>query len=293
MRKKERLLFFDIVRISAIILVVSQHILGTLTPSITIPDYETIPIGKIGVIIFVFISGAILYVTSEKMTFNIYNILIFYYKKFLRLYPAMWLSLLVAIMLNPGILQFQTLKYLLIQLSGTPVYFLDFNTPNIWTHLINPLTYFIGLIAGLYLIYPIIHIIIKKYPHHVLIGTMTISIISTTHYHITIFSGNPLAYLMYFVLGTYIAYFRIYPKSKTNSNVIIFLSELSFYIFLTHTLIVNLWKTSPILYIVLAVLIAYILMLTDNIVKMKLEYIFDVIKASLGEKYERENILGE
>lgn len=269
--KKERLIFFDIARICAILLVVSQHILGALTPSITIPGYENLPIGKIGVIIFVFISGALLYLTSEKMTFTVSNTFTFYYKRFLRLYPAMWSSFLIAIMFNPVIFQFQTLKYWLVQLSGTMVYFLDFNNPNIWGHLINPLTYFIGLIAGLNLVYPIIHNAIKNHPYHVLFGAIVISILSTTFYNITIYSGNPLAYLMYFVFGAYIAHFGIYPNNKIDSdNVIVFFSELSFYIFLTHTFILGYWWINPVLFIVLAVLLAYILMLIDEKVRKAL-----------------------
>ncbi len=272
-QKKERLIFFDILRICAILLVVSQHILGMNTPAIKIPGYETIPIGKIGVIIFVFISGALLYLTSEKMTFTINNIHIFYYKRFSRLYPAMWISFLIAIMFQPDILQFQTLKYWLVQLSGTMVYFLDFNSPNISPYMINPLTYFISLIVGLYIMYPIIHNAIKKYPYYTVFGAVAISIMSTSFYHITIYSGNPLAYLMYFVLGVCVSHFGTYPRNMiSHENVIVFFSDLSFYIFLTHVFILKFWQINPILFVVQAILISYMLMLVDGNIQDILRY---------------------
>ncbi len=278
MEIKGRFLFFDIVRIIAILMVVYQHINSSL--HISVPSFlfmgETLGIGKIGVILFVITCGAVQFISSQKTEFTIKNTLLFYYKKFIRLYPALWFSFIIAIIVEPQYIKLQTLSDWIIQISGTTVYFKDITNQTTFLTLINPISYFISLIIGLYLVYPLIHKIVKHYPDIVLLISILISAVAIQKYNIGINSGNPLAYFMYFTFGIYIVNKGYYPKTTISlKNFIVFISNLTFYIFLTHGCMLNYWLSEShnyniIMFVISSILISVLLMLVDNMIQLSI-----------------------
>ncbi len=278
MNSKNRFLFFDVIRIMSILMIVYQHINSSLHRDV--PSYlimgETLGIGKIGVILFVITCGSVQYISSKDINFDFKTILSFYYKKFIRLYPALWISFIIAIIVEPQFVYLQSLNDWVIQLSGTTVYFIDIKNEIVFLNLINPISYFISLIIGLYLIYPLIHKIIRQYPTLILFISVIISTISIQYLNIDINSGNPLAYFMYFVFGIYISNKELYPKNIIdNKNIIVFVSDLTFYIFLTHGCMLNYWLNDVhghniFMFIISSILISLLLMKIDNIVQSKI-----------------------
>ena len=118
-----RLLILDVARIIAIGLVIVHHLFSleyVPNPFFTIPYYGPMQIGKLGVAMFVFISGAALEMSaSTKGTiFNRSNLLAWYGKRALRLYPAMWISCILALLMRPWLLMQQTSTTAIAQLTG-------------------------------------------------------------------------------------------------------------------------------------------------------------------------------
>jgi|GEM_PF-2791439 peptidoglycan/LPS O-acetylase OafA/YrhL len=285
--KREHLLFFDILRIGAILMVVYQHILSSINenvPSIMIMG-ETLGIGKIGVLVFVTVSGALLFISTSETTFTFSNVLPFYYKKFVRLYPALWMSFIITIIAEPQILQYQSTKDWIIQLTGTTVYFMDITNLTVWSHLINPVSYFISLLIGLYLIYPLVHNLTKYLSFLTIIGAIAISVASKFYYNISFGSGNPLIYLMFFVLGAHIAIMGLYPKISINSKSgIVVASSLSFYVFLTHGIMINIWYNNILMFAIATLGMSSLLMIVDDKIQSDIKKI--VIK-----NYEARTVL--
>jgi hypothetical protein len=255
---------------------------------------ESLNIGKIGVLIFVTISGALLYISLKETEFTFKNVWSFYYKKVVRLYPALWMSFAVFIIADPQILQYQTLRLWLIQLSGTTVYFINIATPEFydysarnwffWRGLVNPISWFVSMIIGLYIMYPIIHNLINKNKYFsflTMLGAGIVSVVSHEN-HFTFGSGNPLPYLMFFVFGVYIAKNGLYIKSTIRTDsIIVFLSSLSFYVFLVHGSLLksdifqHMW-----IFITATLLVAAGVMYMDNLIQLNIKKIekIEVIK---------------
>jgi peptidoglycan/LPS O-acetylase OafA/YrhL len=277
MIQKERYIFFDILRITAMLMVVYIHIFirQDYYIHLPIPSFiflsNTIDIGKMGVIIFILISGSMLYMSTKERQFNFKNILPFYYKKFARIYPTLWLSLPIYLILNMWILRFQNIAMIFIQITGTTVYFVNITNINEFEPLINPIVWFISLIVGLYLLYPILFNLMKYKPMLTLVISGYISYCAQINYTTSMAFGNPLAYLSFFVLGMFIVQFEIYPKYTIDStNKIVFLSNLSFYIFLIHGAIFGIWNNNIIMFIILTLIISWFVMLIDNKIQSKL-----------------------
>jgi len=176
MSMKKRLLFIDILKIIGIGCVLFWHLFfNTYHLVWFLPLYGMLHLGGLGVILFLIASGAAL--TYNQYNFNdVKNILIFYYKRLVRVYPAMWLSTLFTFLLLPS--SFQNIHYikLLEELTGFYYYF------NKTTPIINSSIWFIGLIIILYILYPLLYNIIRKYRYY---GFIVIFIISmATHIYL-------------------------------------------------------------------------------------------------------------
>lgn len=274
MESRMRLLAFDIIRIIAILMVLNQHLTANFL-TIVIPGYDYISIGKLGVILFVFVSGAVLYFSKSEFH-NLKDVLNFYYKRIVRLYPAMYLSFILAILLRPDIIDKQTTTSLIVQLSGTLIYFPDILAPN-WGTLLNPMSYFIGFIMVFYLLYPLIVTLIKKSPYITMFVSIMISVTSTLYFNENINSSMPAPYLMFFVFGIFIAHLGLYIKTENNDRHIAFLSDLSFYVFLVNSIILSTEAAKAFVFIyALIPFYAYILMHVDIMVKREIDHVLSL-----------------
>jgi peptidoglycan/LPS O-acetylase OafA/YrhL len=230
-----------------------------------LPLYGMIHPGGIGVILFLIASGAAL--TNSQYNFNgAKNILIFYYKRLVRVYPAMWLTILFIYLLFPSL--FKNIEYmkLIQQITGFYYYF------NKDIPVINSSLWFIGLIVILYFLYPLLYRIIRKYRCYGFIAIFTISMASRIYlYKNPGFLGyNSLFYfgaipnLWAFCLGIFIVVINLYPKFESKNSVIKGLANLSFYVYLLQFAIIPFYNLSISLFLIELLFSSYMLMLTDN-----------------------------
>lgn len=265
--QQSRLLFFDFLRIICIGLIVIYHI------AIVLPIYEiaTAPlefnlfylnIGILSVSVFILVSGAVIELTYTHMK-TIHDYVEYIGKRVQRIYPAFWLSLLIGLMINQQLLA-TPLNRLLWEFSGFNAFTGD------WGGEINVSTWFIGLIVVLYLIYPYLSWMLKKYPMTTLICTFLITYglrYFLNYYHIgdaSLPRWLPLCNLFMFTLGIFIVQKRFYPQTVYNSKILLFLSELSFYVFLTHVTFLHIAKINLPFYIMMVFIVAVMAYLFDK-----------------------------
>lgn len=246
-KKRERILFFDILRIIFVGLIVYGHSQFAYIPwlnSILYMDgsmpFNIYPLGLTGLSVFglIFVSGAVLEYNYKKIErFSEYTR--FMFKRVIRLYPAFWMSLILSIILYPWVLQngifstFMEFTGFFILLGQGPGY-------------LNTMGWFIGTILCLYIIFPVLSKIVKEYRLWSLLLFLIISYLS----RFLLISNNlisldllprwlPICNLFEFCLGIYLIQNTLYPKNIDNSPFIQKLSELSFYVFLFHMIVID------------------------------------------------------
>ena len=165
--------------------------------------------GILGVALFLFASGASL-AQNTKIN-NIGDILKFYIKRFLRIYPAYWTAIILCIVFSSTLLQFN-FRNCIELITGFQAYLADFNGP------LNYAFWFIGLIICLYLIYPILDYLFKKKPHLTIISLFFISLFSRIIFNEFNNFGMdrpaewfPLCHVFEIGLGIYIIKIDFYP----------------------------------------------------------------------------------
>jgi peptidoglycan/LPS O-acetylase OafA/YrhL len=89
---KERLAFLDVARGLAALLVLVEHGLESCVPGYEGWGYDYVYLGKVGVLVFLIVSGFIIPVSLEQGGSNAR----FWLRRFFRLFPAYWLSILLA-----------------------------------------------------------------------------------------------------------------------------------------------------------------------------------------------------
>lgn len=136
---KKRLLFIDILKIIGVGCVLYWHLFYNTKDLVWfLPVYGMVHLGGIGVILFLIASGAAL--TYNQYNFKVTkNILTFYYKRLVRVYPAMWLTMLFIFLLMPSLLENIDYLKLLQELTGFYYYF-NKDIPTI-----NSSLWFVGL----------------------------------------------------------------------------------------------------------------------------------------------------
>jgi len=244
-KKSQRIVFFDFLRIFFVALIVYVHnqiifipwFNNTFFSSGYFPfNIYTLSISGIAVYGLIFISGAVLeynYIRIEDFSAYIR----FLFKRFIRLYPAFWISLILGILLLPAVLQ-KNIFDLIFEFTGFFV-ILGQGPGNI-----NPMGWFIAAIVSLYILYPYLSKIVKKYQLRSLLLFMIISYLS----RYLLFTYNtstlnllsrwfPLCNLFEFCLGIYIVQNKIYPDNNKYHPIIHQLADLSFYVFLFHVII--------------------------------------------------------
>jgi peptidoglycan/LPS O-acetylase OafA/YrhL len=301
-----RILIFDIGRIIAIILVVAEHMalpgilsIGALNQSYGIAGFEG-NIGNWGVILFILISGCALEYTYGKKIRDVaskFNYRLFIEKRLLRIYPAYWFSILLALLFNIGLLSKLGWIEYVRTLSGFYA-FTTISIPQISAlgGPINAMGWFIGLIVCLYLLFPLI----SRFLTYAGFSGLTLIFFLSWFVVISLPSGYvglssywfPLARLFEFSLGIYIVQMGFYLKTANNFKAIRFLSDLSFPVFLVHTSVLYILILAPhsyyeniILYLIVVLILSLIVYQVDKYFKTIFEkYILSSRKVDENSK---------
>ena len=244
--KKDRILFFDILKILCIALIVYGHSqLPYLTwlKSIFFMDgympFNIYPLGLTGLSVYgiIFVSGAVIEYNYPSIT-QVSGYVQFIFKRFIRLYPAFWMSLILGIILFPIVLQ-NNLLGTLFEFTGFYIIL------GKGSGIVNNMGWFIGTIFSLYLLFPYLSTIVRKYQLSVILGLCIISwglrSAVLTYDLIPLDSflrWFPLFNAFEFCLGIYIVQKSWYPKKENVYPFIRKLADLSFYVFLFHMIII-------------------------------------------------------
>jgi peptidoglycan/LPS O-acetylase OafA/YrhL len=234
---KDRLLFFDILRIAAILLIVASHLHGLDFYPVAFFLYNPehyfnmiwLNAGTVGVALFLFISGAVLEYTHRNIS-TLRDLVRFYYRRLTRIYPVYWISLAVTLMIAPVYIE-TSAAGLLSQVSGfmsSPFH----------------IQWFIGLIVFMYLVFPVLSGFMEKKPFMTLGVLLLISAVSTVAVN-TYGAGFvgidqqpdrsfPLCNLFGFGLGIFCVRQNLYPGTVNTSKTVRLLADMSFYLFLVH-----------------------------------------------------------
>jgi peptidoglycan/LPS O-acetylase OafA/YrhL len=289
---RARLLFIDIFRIAGISLVIFEHLFVTKFYPWLDPYYLRIDIfnqmyyityASIGIWLFVVASGFSLAVSHPNVD-SIGRLETFFSERFWRIYPAYWAAIILAIAIHQQILsqQFTALDYIKI-VSG----FESFGAQT-WSDYfgkINNNFWFITLIVSLYLLFPIILFSIKKHPHLSLVSLLVISVAS--RYYMS--HGAPfvagtswlaLCSVFAFGLGIYMAQMGFYPKRITNNRIIVYLSNLSFYVYLVNGPILD-ESYYPAIFVISLLAIGSMLYMFDEAIKRLVDATRDKLNISL------------
>lgn len=274
MGESKRLLFFDIIRVCAILLVLLWHLGSYLQISfimnmlLGIPNVYYVYIGGIGVSLFIFISGSMLEYTYTPIK-NMKGLFNFYRHRFTKIIPAytlVWLIALTTIIFT----SLNSLSYYDITtwvLDYTGLMYLRM-IPDVILPNILPLGWFIGLLSILYLIFPFLSNGIKKYPY-ISISALFIISYGLAYY----FNTNnwyswsyvfPACRLFEFGLGIFIVQKGLYPKVTYNNANLKNLVDNIFYIYLVHQILLNLTKINIILWIIVVWYFARFVSIIDN-----------------------------
>jgi peptidoglycan/LPS O-acetylase OafA/YrhL len=244
-QKRERMLFFDIVRILCIAVIVYDHVRWDLIPNFNqflFPDgtgfFNIYTSGLQGYAVYglIVVSGAVLEYNYRGLE-KVHEYLQFLFRRFIRIYPAFWMSLIFGLIAIPVVWQ-NTLPSLLFEFTGFFVV-LGLGPGNI-----NNMGWFIAAIVSLYLLFPWFSKIMRRYGFQALIGFCIISwglrfaIITYNLAPLELFwRWFPLCNAFEFCLGIYIVQAGLYPKKANTSSVIKELSDVSYYVFLFHVMV--------------------------------------------------------
>ncbi|WP_424358767.1 acyltransferase family protein [Methanocella sp. MCL-LM] len=244
----KRIVFFDILRIFAIFLVVLGHLaqatgIPYLNKFYGIPNFYWVSIAGFGVTLFLIVSGsALAYNHSNTIPLN--EIKRFFANRIIRIYPTYWISIItvvvISLMVIPGYIHKLSFINLFLTFSGLYVYL------NQWGGPIMAVSWFIGLILSLYLIYPLLNYLFNKNAIFTLLLLLFISIVSRLicGQLQSIGIGNrlidwvPLCRVFEFGFGMYLVksglYINTIDVGKNLEKYIILLSNLSFPVYLIH-----------------------------------------------------------
>ena len=243
-KTRDRILAFDIIRILCVAIIVYDHsrFVGIAWfNNLLFPDgmgpFNIYTNGLQGYAVYgmILISGAVLEYNYQGLE-KLHGYLQFLFRRFIRLYPAFWMSLILGLIAFPAVWQ-NNLPSLLFEFTGFFVV-LGQGSGNI-----NNMGWFIATIVSLYILFPWFSKIIWKYGLGALVGFCLMS------WGLRYFTYNivpldlfwrwfPLCNAFEFCLGIYIVQTGLYPKKANTSAVIKELSDLSYYVFLFHTMVI-------------------------------------------------------
>jgi peptidoglycan/LPS O-acetylase OafA/YrhL len=273
------ILFFDIWRITAILMVVVQHTAGIFNLNWLTATYGPLGkisgitglggnLGNIGVELFIILSGCVIeYRYGKQVKAGLLEYSRFIKKRIIHLYPAYWMSMLLSIALTPTLLSLGAIEILntasgfwILEHSGSGIP--DLVQP------INLMGWFIGLMIILYLMYPMLSLVIAEYKygiHGIFLAAAAVRIILLAIWpHGNEWYGFPLSRMFEFALGIWLVQEGWYWKTKSSNRVIAYLSDLSFPVFLVHYLLLGFLTTNLALYIVVVLATSATIMHLNN-----------------------------
>lgn len=259
---KERFSILDILKIEAITAVILYHI-GLLAriQSLSIigslgPLY--LSLGQIGVYAFIFVSGATL-ASNHPTTEVMQDLPQFYIMRFKRIYPPYWIALLFALVLLPSTISKITPDILPLIISGFTAF------AGKWDGPIESGFWFIGVIVSLYLLYPFISKFIDWNPVWAIVILAEISIISMVlAQNWDTVRWSPLCNIIFFAAGIFCVRTGGIPQWKINSQILIQLSELSFFIYLYNYILGYITSVSIAFYLTAVIGISTAAMIFDQ-----------------------------
>lgn len=275
---KERLLFLDLMKILGILFVVIHHlnVIYKWIPNdgflLQTSHYFVWTFGSIGVMLFLIASGAGLALNTKSITTR-QEILDFYSKRVLRIYPSFWIAMVLAILIVPWVKTYTLFQYL-ETFSG----FQYINDVTTFSAQIVPY-WFIGVIIVLYLCYPVLNYLYNKYSIElVFTGTVLVSLVGRyMAYHGWNFPLVliPLEYIIYFTLGIFLIKKDLFPHTIGTSSTIYFLADVSFYIYLVHAFtifyLLDFTTYGVLLFICSTLLLSIGLMMADKQIQLKIK----------------------
>ena len=204
MQKKQKIFYLDFIRVVSMLIIVTYHFYAHFAENnisgvrIPLSDGKW---GVIGVALFFVISGAsLMYNYGEKIDIKKYFI-----KRFFGIYPMFWLAYSILFI------------YLFYQVKGVPtavpVYKLLFSVVgmdgylNCYTETIYLLgEWFLGCIILIYLLFPLLRLVVNKYPKTTLVvATVLNFIVSLFHKNgIMSIDKNLILSVYSFLLGMYV-----------------------------------------------------------------------------------------
>jgi len=246
-QKKDRILFFDIVRILCVAVIVYDHSRYNLVEGFNqllfsdgYGPFSIFTSGLQGYAVYgmIFVSGAVLEYNYQGID-RVFDYSRFIFRRFIRLYPAFWMSLILGILLFPAVFQkdipgalFEFTGFYIILGQGSGV--------------INSMGWFIAAIFSLYLLFPWLSRFVRKYQLSAILGLCLISwgmrslVLTYDLVPLDLFwRWFPLFNAFEFCLGIYIVQMRWYPRKENIYPVVRTLSDLSFYVFLFHVIIIH------------------------------------------------------
>jgi peptidoglycan/LPS O-acetylase OafA/YrhL len=245
--QNDRILFFDLLRIGFVALIVYGHSQFNVIPwlnSILFSDgfapFNIYPLGLTGLSVYgmIFVSGAVIEYNYKGIE-HVSDYVKFMFKRFIRLYPAFWMSLFFGLLVFPIVLKagifniiFEFTGFYVILGQGLGI--------------INKMGWFIAAIMSLYLLFPYLTKIVRKYQFSAIVAFMLISffirfllltynVVPLDHFY----RWFPLCNLFEFGLGIYIIQTKLYPRDMTSHPTIRQLSDLSYYVFLFHWIVIT------------------------------------------------------
>lgn len=228
--KEERLVVFDFIRLVAILLVVFSHTLkvGDL-------PFDVTSLGKIGNAVFFFISGYLIYLNNKEIKSK-NDVLQFYKKRMLRIYPLYILAVIIGLIvstINGSLGAYSTFE-IIVSLLGLQMVF--------YPVLVNDplILWFIGMIVIFYIIYPLVMLLchgnIKKYAIYscIIIGFLAIIKILTGF-----IGGGVFEYYFVFVAGVIVAWRNLFESKYINK-----ISSISIIVFIICSAITLIFQPS-------------------------------------------------
>ncbi|AKB53151.1 hypothetical protein A9239_11920 [Methanosarcina sp. A14] len=206
---KEKILTFDFLRAIAILAILLTHstaYLGYKYIKYTILIFTPF-FAKIGLSLFVFISGYLIHYNNSKIS-SIKDVLLFYKKRFLRIFPLYWVALAVFTFVfydYSGILSSQfiisnantlfSFRNLLIHILGMQMLLAPtYSTPLFTLH-------FVGTIIIFYLIYPFLMLYSKNTSRFLLISFLVFMVLALISGIFKIIHENFFSYYPIFIAG--------------------------------------------------------------------------------------------
>jgi peptidoglycan/LPS O-acetylase OafA/YrhL len=240
-----------------------------------LPYLFYIDYGRIGVWLFIFVSGCSL-ALSDTEFLSLSEIKNFYKKRFIRIYPPYWVSLLFTLLVFNWVVPSLTITDLIRWFSGFQMFFA---TTPIEVIKINITYWFIGLIVSLYILYPFLFYAMKKHPNISLFSFFFVSLASRwiMYYIFPMFGSGwdwfPTCRIFNFTLGIYVIQKGFFPKATSN-RAIAFLGMMTFYVFLVHfpILCVTSYDSIGIFYFLVdTAVFSFLLYLFDSFIKNHLK----------------------